>query len=79
MSKVFIKQLYERNQKVSSSFPDKESADDFVDKLFSFLFVPSSGRNQPLTEIENEFDSLKSYLSTLVYDVKHDLAIMRNR
>ena len=72
MSKTFIKQLYERNQKVSSFFPDKESTDDFVDKLFSFLFVPSLSRNQPLTEIENEFDSLKSYLSTLVYDVSHD-------
>ena len=72
MSKAFIKQLYDRNQKVSSAFPDKESADDFVDQLFNFLFIPGSGRNQPLTEVEKEFDSLKSYLSTLVYDVIHD-------
>src|ERR1700712_173286 len=72
MSKAFIKQLYDRNKLVSSSFPDKESADDFVDQLFNFLFVPGSGRNQPLTEVEKEFDSLKSYLSTLVYDVSHD-------
>ncbi|MEO8583010.1 MAG: serine O-acetyltransferase EpsC [Flavitalea sp.] len=72
MSKAFIKQLYDRNKLVSASFPDKESADDFVDQIFNFLFVPGSGRNQPLTEVEKEFDSLKSYLSTLVYDVSHD-------
>jgi serine O-acetyltransferase len=72
MSKAFIKQLYDRNRQNSSGFPDKESADDFIDQLFSFLFIPSSGRNQPLNEVEKEFDSLKSYLSTLVYDVNHD-------
>jgi serine O-acetyltransferase len=72
MSKAFIKQLYDRNRQALVSFPDKESADDFVDELFSFLFVPGSGRNQPLNEVEKEFDSLKSYLSTLVYDVSHD-------
>jgi serine O-acetyltransferase len=72
MSKAFIKQLYERNKQNSAGFPDKESADDFIDQLFNFLFVPASGRNQPLNEVEKEFDSLKSYLSTLVYDVNHD-------
>lgn len=71
-NKAFIKQLYDRNQKISSAFPDKESADDFVDQLFGFLFLPGSGRNQPLTEVEKIYDSLKSYLSTLVYDVTHD-------
>ncbi len=72
MNKAFIKQLYDRNRQNSSGFPDKESADDFIDQLFSFLFVPGSGRNKLLNEVEKEFDSLKSYLSTLVYDVNHD-------
>lgn len=71
-SKIFIKQLYDRQKQVSSAFPDKESSDDFIDQLFNFLFVPGSGRNQPLNEVEKEFDSLKSYLSTLVYDVVHE-------
>jgi serine O-acetyltransferase len=71
-SKAFIKQLYDRQKQVLSAFPDKESSDDFVDQLFSFLFNPGNGRNQPLNEVEKEFDSLKSYLSTLVYDVNHD-------
>jgi serine O-acetyltransferase len=71
-SKAFIKQLYDRQKQVLSAFPDKESSDDFVDQLFSFLFIPANTRSQPLTEVEKEFDSLKSYLSTLVYDVNHD-------
>jgi serine O-acetyltransferase len=71
-SKAFIKQLYDRQKQVLSAFPDKESSDDFVDQLFSFLFIPANTRNQPLNEVEKEFDSLKSYLSTLVYDVNHD-------
>jgi serine O-acetyltransferase len=72
MSKLFIKQLHERHKLVSSDFPDKESSDDFVDKLFGFLFNPVSARNRALNEVEKEFDSLKSYLTTLVYDVLHD-------
>jgi serine O-acetyltransferase len=71
-SKAFIKQLYDRQRQVLSAFPDKESSDDFVDQLFSFLFIPGNTRNQQLNEVEKEFDSLKSYLSTLVYDVNHD-------
>lgn len=72
MSKAFIKQLYDRNRQTSSGFPDKESAEDFIDQLFGFLFQPNSGRSQALIDVEKEFDSLKSYLSTLVYDVNHD-------
>lgn len=72
MSKAFIKQLYDRQKQALSGFPDKESAEEFIDQLFSFLFVPGTSRNYPLTEVEKEFDSLKSHLSTLVYDVNHD-------
>lgn len=72
-SKAFIKQLHDRQKQALSGFPDKESAEDFIDQLFSFLFIPaSSSRNTPLIDVEKEFDSLKSFLSTLVYDVNHD-------
>lgn len=71
-SKAFIKQLYDRQKTALSGFPDKESAEEFIDQLFNFLFAPRTSRNSPLNEVEKEFDSLKSYLSTLVYDVNHD-------
>ncbi|MEP7258386.1 MAG: serine O-acetyltransferase EpsC [Flavitalea sp.] len=72
METSFLKRLYERNKKSSSSFPDKESASDFIDQLFRFLFLPQLERNQAFTDIKKEYDSLKSYLSTLVYDVLPD-------
>ena len=72
MSKAFVKKIHEQNKKVSASFPDKESTHGFVDQLFNFLFVPGSGRDHSLSEVEKEFDSLQSYMSTLVYDVTHD-------
>jgi serine O-acetyltransferase len=71
-SKAFIKQIYDRQKQALSGFPDKESSDDFVDQLFNFLFIPGPSRNHPLNEVEKEFDSLKSYLSTLVYEVNRD-------
>ena len=70
MSKAFIKQLYDRQRQVLSAFPDKELSENFIDQLFNFLFIPGSSRNHPLNEVEKEFESLKSHLSTLVYDVK---------
>jgi len=72
MENSFLPQLHERNKKASSSFPDKESADDFVDQLFQFLFLPQTERNQAFSDLKKEYDSLKSYLSTLVYEVVPD-------
>ena len=71
MSKAFIQLLYDRNQRISA-FPNKESIDEFVDQLFRYLFAPSARRGQSLTETEKEFDSLKSHLTTLVYEVSQD-------
>jgi serine O-acetyltransferase len=67
-----IQQVFDRNSKVFTAFPDKESADEFIAQLFHFLFLPKSGRQQQYTELEKEFESLKSYFSTLIYDVIHD-------
>lgn len=72
MSVSFLQQLHERNKKAFSSFPDKELAEEFIDQLFRFLFLPKQGRNESFTDVQKEFDSLKSYLSTLVYDVARD-------
>jgi serine O-acetyltransferase len=72
MSRSFIKQLYERNLQVSGNFPDKESADEFVDQIFSYLFSAGSGRALSLIDMEKEFDSLKSYLATLIYGVSRN-------
>jgi|GEM_PF-4579285 len=52
MSVSFLKKLHERNKQVFSSFPDKELAEEFIDQLFRFLFLPKQGRNQSFTDVQ---------------------------
>jgi serine O-acetyltransferase len=68
----FIKNLHTHHLQSTTSFPDKELAREFIDGFFEFLFIPE--RHKKLSEFEmvKEFDSFKSHLSTLVYDVVGD-------
>lgn len=68
----FIQQLAERKKNTFLAFPDKELAKLFIDDLFALLFLPATLRRQNTYELEKAFESLKSHLSTLVYDVLHD-------
>ncbi len=69
---TFIKQLFEKNTKSGLAFPDKEFAYQFIDQLFLLVFIPRTGQTERLAEFEKKFRSLKSHLSTLVYDVVKD-------
>jgi serine O-acetyltransferase len=71
MSK-FIEDVLEQHKKAMTAFPDNVLAKEFVDKFFDFLFIPHPQRKQTVFEMEKEFESLKSYLSTLIYDVLAD-------
>ena len=68
----FIKQLFERNTKSGLAFPDKEFAYQFIDQLFLLVFIPRTGQTEKLADFEKKFRSLKSHLSTLVYDIVKD-------
>ncbi len=70
--KKFIAQLAERKNKTFLAIPDKDLATLFIDDLFSLLFLPASLRQQNQYELEKAFESLKSHLSTLVYEVVKD-------
>ena len=70
--KKFIQQLAERKKKTFLAFPDKELARLFIDDLFGLLFLPATLRQQNTYELEKAFESLKSHLSTLVYEVLRD-------
>ncbi len=66
----FIQQLFNRHRDAFTAFPDKELAEDFIDKMFEFLFMPKRNiRQQNPGGMEKEFESLKSHFSSLVYDV----------
>ncbi len=56
----------------TNSFPDKELAREFIDGFFEFLFIPEKHKKLSEFEMAKEFESYKSHLSTLVYDVVAD-------
>jgi serine O-acetyltransferase len=70
--KEFINNLFNQNSKNFNFFPDKELAEEFIDKLFAFLFLPKTVRHKQASDLEKEFESLKSHFSNLVYDVIPD-------
>ena len=66
---AFIKQLFIQNSKAFSTFPDKELAEEFIDQLFDFLFLPKTVKHKQPADLEKEFESLKSHFASLVFDV----------
>ncbi len=68
----FIHTLYQQHQLSDSTFPDKELAVEFIDGFFEFLFTPDKQKKLSEFELAKEFESYKSHLSTLVYDVVSD-------
>lgn len=68
----FIKRLFIQNSKSFSTFPDKELAEEFIDQLFDFLFLPKSVKHKQPSDLEKEYESLKGQFSSLVFDVLYD-------
>ena len=68
----FIQNLYNQHQLATTAFPDKELAQEFIDGFFEFLFIPQKQKKMSQYELSKEFESFKSHLSTLVYDVIGD-------
>lgn len=69
LQKDFISKLFKQNSEHFTFFPDKESAQEFIDKLFEFLFLPKAVHNKKEADLEKEFEQLKDHFSSLVYDV----------
>jgi len=72
MSAHFINKLYQQHQKSTTTFPDKALASEFIDGFFEFLFIPQRQKKSSEFELSKEFESYKSHLSTLIYDVVAD-------
>ena len=68
----FIQNLYNQHQQAVTAFPDKEMAQEFIDGFFEFLFIPQKQKKMSQYELSKEFESYKSHLSALVYDVIGD-------
>ena len=68
----FINYLFQQNSKSFSTFPNKELAEEFIDQLFDFLFLPKTIRHRQASDLIKDYEGLKSHFSSLVYDVLHD-------
>jgi serine O-acetyltransferase len=66
----FIQHLYAQLKKVDTTFPDKELAEQFIDQVFNFLFLPNKKHHQ-FSDLEKELNILRGHLSSLIYDVTH--------
>lgn len=69
---TFIERLFTQNTKAYSAFPDKELAEEFIDQLFNFLFLPKTVRHKQPIDLEKEFELLKNHFASLVFDILHD-------
>ena len=72
MSATFLQKLFDNNNQSKNTLPDKQQAEEFIDGLFKFLFVPKTGVNKKQSDIEKGWISFKSHLATLIYDVVDD-------
>lgn len=72
MNESFLKKLFEHKKNGLANFPDKELAEEFINELVNLLFIPSAGRQSSAKDLQKEFESLKSHLASLVYDVVQD-------
>jgi len=63
---TFIKQLLNNNRKRLQSFPDKQTAEEFIEELFRFLFV---GEAQAIDEerLSEQYKSLKNTFAALLF------------
>ena len=68
---TFIKQLLNNNRKRLQSFPDKQTAEEFIEELFRFLFV---GEAQAIDEerLSEKYKSLKNTFAALLFEVVND-------
>ncbi len=68
----FINTLFRQHKNSTKTFPDKELAEGFINGFFDFLFIPNRQKKYSVFELSKEFESYKSHLSTLIYDVLAD-------
>jgi serine O-acetyltransferase len=63
---AFIKKLFTANANYPGPIPDKELAEDFIDRLFDFLFLPKINRYRQPEDLEKEWEQLKTRFAELV-------------
>ncbi|HEY4148609.1 MAG TPA: serine acetyltransferase, partial [Chitinophagaceae bacterium] len=68
----FIQELFQRNRKHFSRFPDKETAESFISDLFNFLFASYEGRYDNEKKLALQFSHLKNTFSAILFDLERN-------
>ena len=74
--RIFIKQLLNNNRKRLQSFPDKQTAEEFIEELFRFLFV---GEAQATDEgrLTEKYKKLKNTFAALLFEVDNNETVVK--
>ncbi len=72
MSEDFIKFLFNRNSRCFSGFPDKGAVENFIDELYTVLFLPNDIDHKCEAQLREQFISLKDKFTHLLRDVIED-------
>lgn len=69
---LFIKELLNNNRKRFQLFPDKQTAEDFIEELFEFLFVGQSLKVYEAANLAMKYQQLKNTFAALLFEVISD-------
>jgi serine O-acetyltransferase len=70
----FIQQLFRANGKSFSNFPDKVTAENFIDDLFNLLFASHEGKYKTIEKLAGQYTELKNTFSALLFKLIKDEA-----
>ncbi len=74
---TFITELLNNNRKRLQPFPDKQTAEDFIDELFQFLFVGQAHVYEE-TNLNFQYKALKNTFAALVFEVVNEEDKVKN-
>ncbi len=75
---TFIEQLLNKTRECLMHFPDKETAEDFIDELFQFLFTSPNQRDANVKNMTGQLLQLQSTFEALVFETYNDADKARN-
>jgi serine O-acetyltransferase len=70
----FIEQIFQKNKSTLVRFPDKETAENFIDDLFDLLFASHEGKYETEQKLARQFTEIKNTFSALLFELIRDEA-----
>jgi serine O-acetyltransferase len=67
--KNFLQQLFFKNRKSFTHFPDKELAENFVDDLFNLLFTSYVGKYETEEKLTRQYSEIKNTFSAILFEL----------